>query len=94
MATNRDLVEAQGFHRRRLVTALVSGTRGLEPARPGRAVVAGLALGVLLAAGAAVAGVVTADGAVQTGMAPVRSGGGAGTLLEPGWTRDGVRTGS
>ena len=59
MGTQRDLVEAQTFNRRRLVTAFVSGAPGgreLEPARPGRAVVAGLALALLLVAGAAVSG--------------------------------------
>ncbi len=57
MDTTRDLVEAQSFSRRRLVTAFVSGAPGgreVEPARPARTIVAGLALGVLLIAGAAV----------------------------------------
>jgi type VII secretion protein EccB len=60
MATKKDLVEAYSFSRRRLVTAFVSGAPGgreVEPARPGRTIVGGLALAVLLAAGAAVAGV-------------------------------------
>jgi hypothetical protein len=60
MATKRDLVEAHAFSRRRLVTAFVSGAPGgreVEPARPGRTVVGGVALGVLLMAGAAVSGV-------------------------------------
>lgn len=60
MATKRDLVEAHAFSRRRLVTAFVSGAPGgreVEPARPGRTIVGGLALAVLLVAGAAVAGV-------------------------------------
>lgn len=60
MATKRDLVEAHQFSRRRLVTAFVSGAPGgreVEPARPGRTIVGGLALSVLLVAGAAVAGV-------------------------------------
>ncbi|GAW50333.1 MULTISPECIES: type VII secretion protein EccB [unclassified Nocardioides] len=60
MATKKDLVEAYSFSRRRLVTAFVSGAPGgreVEPARPGRTVVGGLALAVLLAAGAAIAGV-------------------------------------
>jgi type VII secretion protein EccB len=60
MATKRDLVEAHSFSRRRLVTAFVSGAPGgreVEPARPGRAIVGGVALGVLLMAGAAVSGV-------------------------------------
>lgn len=60
MATKRDLVEAYSFSRRRLVTAFVSGAPGgreVEPARPGRTIVGGLALAVLLVAGAAIAGV-------------------------------------
>jgi hypothetical protein len=60
MATKKDLVEAYSFSRRRLVTAFVSGAPGgreVEPARPGRTVVGGLALAVLLIAGAAIASV-------------------------------------
>ncbi len=60
MATKKDLVEAYSFSRRRLVTAFVSGAPGgreVEPARPGRTIVGGLALAVLLGAGAAIAGV-------------------------------------
>src|ERR1700754_2346694 len=60
MATKRDLVEAHAFSRRRLVTAFVSGAPGgreVEPARPGRTIVGGAALAVLLIAGAAIAGV-------------------------------------
>ena len=57
MATKKDLVEAYSFSRRRLVTAFVSGAPGgreVEPARPGRAVIGGMAIAVLLLAGAAV----------------------------------------
>ncbi len=60
MATKRDLVEAHAFSRRRLVTAFVSGAPGgreVEPVRPGRALVGGLALSVLLVAGALIAGI-------------------------------------
>jgi hypothetical protein len=60
MATKKDLVEAYSFSRRRLVTAFLSGAPGgreVEPARPGRTVVGGLALAVLLIAGAAIASV-------------------------------------
>jgi type VII secretion protein EccB len=60
MATKKDLVEAYSFSRRRLVTAFVSGAPGgreVEPSRPGRTVVGGVALAVLLVAGAAIAGV-------------------------------------
>lgn len=60
MATTRDLVEAYSFSRRRLVTAFVSGAprgREVEPARPGRTIVGGIALAVVLLAGAALSGV-------------------------------------
>jgi len=59
MPTKRDLVEAHAFSRRRLVTAFVSGAPGgreVEPARPGRTIVGGLALALLVVAGGAVAG--------------------------------------
>ncbi|MFW6773558.1 type VII secretion protein EccB [Nocardioides sp. CPCC 205120] len=59
MATKRDLVEAYGFSRRRLVTAFVSGAPGgreVEPSRPGRAIIGGIALTVLVLAAAAVVG--------------------------------------
>ena len=59
MATKKDLVEAHAFSRRRLVTAFVSGAPGgreVEPVRPGRVIIGGVALSVLLLAGAAVAG--------------------------------------
>ena len=62
MATKKDLVEAYAFSRRRLVTAFVSGAPGgreVEPTRPGRMIVGGIALAVLLLAGAAVAGALT-----------------------------------
>lgn len=54
MATKKELVAAQAFSRRRLLTAFVSGTPGgreLEPTKPMRAVVAGVALSVLLVLG-------------------------------------------
>ena len=59
MATKKDLVEAHAFSRRRLVTAFVSGAPGgreVEPVRPGRVLIGGIALSVLLMAGAAIAG--------------------------------------
>src|SRR5687768_16337025 len=62
MATKKDLVEAYSFSRRRLDTAFISGAPGgreVEPSRPGRTIVGGLALAVLLIAGAAVTGVFT-----------------------------------
>lgn len=75
MATKKDLVEAYSFSRRRLVTAFVSGAPGgreVEPARPGRTVVGGLALAVLLIAGAAIAGIfspsIPEDWDEQTGL--------------------------
>jgi type VII secretion protein EccB len=60
VATKKDLVEAYSFSRRRLVTAFISGAPGgreVEPARPGRTIVGGLALAVLLIAGAAITGI-------------------------------------
>ncbi|MEO9322010.1 type VII secretion protein EccB [Nocardioides sp. C4-1] len=59
MATKKDLVEAYSFSRRRLVTAFVSGAPGgreVEPARPGRSIVGGVALAVLMVAIGAVIG--------------------------------------
>lgn len=56
MVAKQDLVEAYSFNRRRLITAFVSGetgARAVEPARPGRTIVGGLALAGLLVAGAA-----------------------------------------
>ena len=61
MATKKDLVEAYSFSRRRLVTAFVSGAPGgreVEPTRPGRTLIGGIALAVLLVAGALVLGVI------------------------------------
>ena len=54
MAGKKELVEAQTFSRRRLLTAFVSGAPGgreLEPTKPLRAVVAGVGLSVLLVLG-------------------------------------------
>lgn len=68
MATKKDLVEAYSFNRRRLVTAFVSGAPGgreVEPARPGRMIVGGAALAVLLVAGAAIAGALTRSAPVS-----------------------------
>lgn len=60
MTTKKDLVEAHAFSRRRLVTAFLSGAPGgreVEPSRPGRTIVGGAALALLLVAGAAIASV-------------------------------------
>ncbi|TGO06398.1 type VII secretion protein EccB [Serinibacter arcticus] len=54
MASKKELVEAQSFSRRRLLTAFVSGAPGgreLEPTSPVRGVVAGVVLAVLVVAG-------------------------------------------
>lgn len=59
MATKKELVEAYSFSRRRLVTAFLSGAPGgreVEPSKPARSLVGGVALAVLLCAGAGVAG--------------------------------------
>jgi hypothetical protein len=68
VATKKDLVEAHAFSRRRLVTAFVSGAPGgreVEPTRPGRALAAGLAVAVLVLAGAAVYGVLASPSTVD-----------------------------
>jgi len=54
VASKRDLVEAQTYSRRRLLTAFTSGAPGgreLEPTKPLRGVVAGVSLSVLLVLG-------------------------------------------
>jgi hypothetical protein len=51
MVTNKELLEAAAFRRRRLVAALLTGSSYDEPARAFRPVVAGVA--VALVAGAA-----------------------------------------
>lgn len=59
MATKKDLVEAHSFSKRRLITAFISGAPGgreVEPVRPGRVLIGGVVLSVLLLAGAAIAG--------------------------------------
>ncbi|WP_426242960.1 type VII secretion protein EccB [Nocardioides sp. LHG3406-4] len=59
MSTKKDLVEAYSFSRRRLVTAFLSGAPGgreVEPTKPSRGIVGGVALAVLLCAGAAITG--------------------------------------
>ena len=74
MATKKDLVEAYSFSRRRLVTAFVSGAPGgreVEPTRPGRAIVGGLALAVLLIAGGAVLGIIKSPSTVDLDKADV-----------------------
>ncbi|MBV0894041.1 type VII secretion protein EccB [Microbacterium sp. NC79] len=51
MASKSDLLDAQAFSRRRLLTAFVSGAPGgreLEPAKPLRGVVAGVSLSILV----------------------------------------------
>ncbi|GAA1929613.1 hypothetical protein GCM10009737_34340 [Nocardioides lentus] len=74
MSTKKDLVEAHAFSRRRLVTAFVSGAPGgreVEPSRPGRTIVGGVALGVLVLAGGAIAGVFSSrppDGWLDPGL--------------------------
>ncbi|PUA82888.1 type VII secretion protein EccB [Nocardioides currus] len=59
MATKKDLVEAYSFSKRRLITAFISGAPGgreVEPVRPGRVLIGGVAISLLLLAGAAIAG--------------------------------------
>lgn len=64
MTTTKDLVEAHAFTRRRLVAAFLSGAPGgreAEPARPGRAILGGAGLALLLVAGVAVASLLSPD---------------------------------
>jgi len=89
MATKKDLVEAYAFSRRRLVTAFVSGAPGgreVEPTRPGRTIIGGAALAVLLMAGAAIAGVFKPDVDVdwtKPGLVQSKEKGASYVVLEP-----------
>lgn len=89
MATKKDLVEAYSFSRRRLVTAFVSGAPGgreVEPTKPGRTIVGGLALAVLLLAGAAIAGVLKPNTDVdweEPGLILSKEKGASYVILEP-----------
>ncbi|MDR1441539.1 MAG: type VII secretion protein EccB [Bifidobacteriaceae bacterium] len=54
MATKKEITQSQSFAQRRLLTAFTSGIPGgkeLEPAKPMRAVVAGIAIGILIILG-------------------------------------------
>jgi len=62
VASKKDLTEAQSFSRRRLLTAFTSGAVGtteLEPAKPLRAVVAGMALTALVVLGGVFYGLIS-----------------------------------
>lgn len=64
MATKKELLQAQTFSRRRLLTAFVSGAPGgreLEPAKPLRGVVIGAVLSVLVVLGSLIAGAFTGE---------------------------------
>lgn len=55
--TSRELLEAESFHRRRIVTAFLSGAPGgheVEPRREGRTIAWAIALGLLVVAAAVV----------------------------------------
>jgi len=90
VSTKRDLVEAHAFSRRRLVTAFVSGAPGgreVEPVRPGRAIVGGIALAVLLLAAAAIAGhfkPTTPDNWLEPGMFVSKENGQGYVIVEEG----------
>jgi hypothetical protein len=76
VATERELAEAHSFVRRRLLKAFVSGAfvgREVEGGRPGRAAVAGVAMGSLLMAAGAVSDVLARH--------PESDGSPAGTLI-------------
>lgn len=62
MLTSQQLAEARAHERRRLVTAFVTGSvpeHAATPPSTGRALLAGLALAVLMAAGAVVVASIT-----------------------------------
>ena len=62
MASKKELIQAQSYSRRRLLTVFTSGIPGgkeLEPSKPLRAVVAGTALAVLLVVGSLVFGLIS-----------------------------------
>jgi type VII secretion protein EccB len=90
VSSKRDLVEAHSFSRRRLVTAFVSGAPGgreVEPVRPGRMIIGGVAIAVLLVAGAAVAGVIkprTPEGWLDPGVVIAKETGADYAILEKG----------
>jgi len=56
MPTNKELLEAEAFHRRRLVAALLTGSAYDEPPGQLRAVVAGVVMALAAVGGALVAG--------------------------------------
>lgn len=81
MASPRELLEARRFERRRLVSAFMTGAAGARdcaPAPVGRIVVIGLAVGVLLLAGALVASVLGA--AASRSLDTERRPGGVGAI--------------
>src|SRR3954468_21544372 len=60
MATKKELIEAQSYSRRRLLSAFIGGAPGgkeLEPAQPLRAVVAGIALTAMVLLGGVFLGI-------------------------------------
>lgn len=64
MASKKELLQAQTFSRRRLLTAFVSGAPGgreLEPAKPLRGVITSLVLSVLVVGGSLIAGLFTGE---------------------------------
>ena len=86
MTTRSDLVEAYSFSRRRLVSAFISGTPGggeIEPPRTGRTIVAGVAVAVLVLAGAAVTRTSSPSSAEEGSSAQVDPGR-AGQVTGPG----------
>ncbi|KAA1428251.1 hypothetical protein [Nocardioides antri] len=56
MATNKELLAAEAFHRRRLVAALLSGSAYADPPGVLRAVVAGVLVALAVAGGVLAAG--------------------------------------
>jgi type VII secretion protein EccB len=61
MATKKELIEAQGYSRRRLLSAFIGGAPGgkeLEPAQPLRAVIAGITLTAMVLLGGVFYGII------------------------------------
>ena len=56
MPTNKELLDAEAFHRRRLVAALLSGSPYDEPPRAARPVAAGVLLALAIVGAVLVAG--------------------------------------
>ncbi|WP_343901211.1 type VII secretion protein EccB [Nocardioides aquaticus] len=87
VVATRELAEAQAWSRRRLAHVLVEGptaARGEEPRRPGRAVLGGALLAVLLVGGSAVLGLARGVGAASATVEAPDLGVGVAVAAETG----------